>query len=318
MGARSLDRLLTAFSGCLHASSVCMIQDGWRLNFPAFDAVTIHVVLIGSGTVQVGDAAWQPFAPRSIIVVPPHRPHALGAPGADSRAVPGGDHCAPFGDGLAAFTGGDGQRDTLMVCGSVPRQDGQALGLVELLGGTVVEDLADIPSCRPMFDLMLAEVTEPAPGLLVMTEALMRQCLVLLLRRRLLHGEARLPPAMLEHPRLVNAVAAILRSPAAPHSLQNLAAAAGMGRTAFTEAFSRAFGQGPIAFVQEARLRAAARLLLTTDFPVKLVAASVGFASRSHFSRAFAVAFGADPSRFRAHGRSVAGGPALADSDRRA
>jgi len=42
-----------------------------------------------------------------------------------------------------------------------------------------------------------------------------------------------------------------------------------------------------------------AELLRSTKLPVKLIAASIGFASRSHFSRAFASAYGADPSRFR-------------------
>ena len=82
-----------------------------------------------------------------------------------------------------------------------------------------------------------------------------------------------------------------------------------MGRTAFAEAFSQAFGQGPIEFVQKARLRTAARLLATTDFPVKLVAASVGYASRSHFSRTFVAAYGIDPSGFRAGRRPAPGAP---------
>ena len=54
-----LDRVLRAFAGQIHAVSVCVIQDGWRLTFPAFDALTIHFVLTGSGSVRIGDGAWR-------------------------------------------------------------------------------------------------------------------------------------------------------------------------------------------------------------------------------------------------------------------
>jgi len=311
MSGYPLDRLLTAFAGRLHASSVCGIQAGWRLSFPSFDAITLHFVLKGSGSVRIGDGPWQPFAPGSVIIVPPHQGHVLGdAAGRDSS---GGENCAPFGDGLVAFTAGQGPYDTLLACGAIARQDGHALGLTDLLGGAPVEALADeAPAasasaggarCRQVFALMLAEVARPALGFQAMIEALMQQCLILLLRRRLLHGAQPLPAAALQDRRLSAAVIAILESPAAAHSVESLAAVAGMGRTAFAEAFSRAFGQGPIDFVQKARLRAAARLLAVTDLPVKVVAAGVGYASRSHFSRAFAAAYGQDPSGFRRQAR---------------
>ncbi|MFC3123819.1 helix-turn-helix domain-containing protein [Pseudoroseomonas globiformis] len=298
-----LDRLLTAFAGRLHAFSVCSIQDGWRLCFPGFDAVTIHFVLQGSGCVRIGNGDWQPFGSRSVIVVPPLQGHALGYVGADTRESPGGEHCKPFGDGLVAFTAGDGRQDILMVCGSLARQDGHALGLIDLLAGEPVMDLAGSIPARPAFDLMLAEVTQPDLGTQAMAEALMQQCLILLLRQRLRQGETPFPLVTPGDRRLTRAVIAILANPAAPHSVESLAMAAGMGRTAFAEAFSRAFGQGPIDFVQKARLRAAARLLTTTDLPVKVVAISVGYASRSHFSRAFVATYNTDPTSYRQQGQ---------------
>ena len=41
-------------------------------------------------------------------------------------------------------------------------------------------------------------------------------------------------------------------------------------------------------------------MLNDTDLPVKTIAARVGFASRSHFSRAFKNFSGIDPAHFRA------------------
>ncbi len=65
-----------------------------------------------------------------------------------------------------------------------------------------------------------------------------------------------------------------------------------MSRTAFAERFSQIFGQGPMDFVQRVRLRIAARLLTATDLPVKVIASSVGYASRSAFSRVFEATYG--------------------------
>lgn len=294
-----LDRLLATLAARPQAFSVCAIQEGWRLAFDPFDAVIVHCVLKGSGGVRVGNGPWCPFGPRS-IVVPPRRPHALGEPGTPASEVRGEDHCSLLGDGLVAFTAGDGARDTLLVCGTIPAVRGGALGLFDLLRDPVVEDVSSSAVHRQAFDLMLAEVTSPGLGTQTMTGALMQQCLVSLLRRHL-PGDGRGSPlsAALRDPRLARAVVAVLEDPAAPHSVEGLASLAGMGRASFADHFSRAFGQGPIDFVQKARLSAAARLLATTDLPVKVVAASVGYASRSHFSRAFLAAYGAGPRTFR-------------------
>ncbi|MCE4226569.1 helix-turn-helix transcriptional regulator [Methylobacterium sp. C25] len=94
-----------------------------------------------------------------------------------------------------------------------------------------------------------------------------------------------------------------------------MAALAGMGRTSFAEAFAAAFGQGPMEFVQRVRLRIASRLLSGTDLPVKVIAASVGYASRSAFSKAFAIEFGTAPSHFRMVGGMDEGEPERIESE---
>ena len=52
-------------------------------------------------------------------------------------------------------------------------------------------------------------------------------------------------------------------------------------------------------FDMRLRIHRAALLLVETDLPVERIAASVGYSSRSHFSRRFASVMGADPTRFR-------------------
>jgi transcriptional regulator GlxA family with amidase domain len=55
----------------------------------------------------------------------------------------------------------------------------------------------------------------------------------------------------------------------------------------------------PIEFVAKTRLHHAADLLRSTNLPIKVIAGSIGFLSRSHFSRAFREAYGSDPTAFR-------------------
>lgn len=300
MAADTLDRLLTALSVQLHAFSVCDIQQGWRLAFPVFEVITVHYVLKGSGTLRVGDGQWMPFASGSVLIVPARQSHVLGEADPAARTVAAADHCSMLADGLVRFTAGDGSRDILLLCGAIPASQGGALGLLDLLREPVIEDLSVIPAASQAFGLMLGEVTSPCLGTQAMTEMLMKQCMITVLRHSLPRHEPMAPLlSALHHPRLAKAVLAIVENPAGAHSVDSLALLAGMSRTSFAEHFSQAFHQGPIDFLQKARLCIAARLLTTTDLPVKVIATSIGYASRSYFSRAFRTVYGTYPSQYR-------------------
>ena len=303
MAADTLDRLLTALAVRLHAFSVCEIQRGWRLAISSFEAITVHYVLRGSGALRVGNGPWLPFGPCSVLVVPARQPHVLGEPGPIARVVRAEERCSLLADGLVKFTAGDGSRDILLLCGAIPASHSGALGLFDLLREPMVEDLAASGILRNAFELMLAEVASPGLGTQAMTETLMKQCLLVLMRRHLPRDGSSSPlSAALHHPRLARAVLAIIEAPAEPHSVESLALLAGMSRASFAAHFSQAFQQGPIDFVQKVRLRVAARLLTTTDLPLKVIAQSVGYAGPTAFSRAFRTAYGADPTTYRSRG----------------
>ncbi|MGI4944941.1 MAG: helix-turn-helix transcriptional regulator, partial [Janthinobacterium lividum] len=106
----------------------------------------------------------------------------------------------------------------------------------------------------------------------------------------------------------------VIEDPAAPHSVESLAAHAGMSRAAFAGHFSQAFQQGPMDFVQKVRLRIAARLLTTTDFPLKVVAQSAGYDGPAPFARAFRAVYGTDPSSYRSMGTWDAREPGPTDA----
>jgi transcriptional regulator GlxA family with amidase domain len=91
----------------------------------------------------------------------------------------------------------------------------------------------------------------------------------------------------------------VLAEPGLPHSLESLAEISGMSRSSFAERFAVSTGRTPMEFVREVRIRQGGKLLLTTELSVDSVADRVGFASRSHFSRAFREYFSRTPSEFR-------------------
>lgn len=297
---QNLDRLLTALDVAPHAFSVCRIQAGWRMTYPVFNVITVHFVLAGTGHLKVGDAGPLPFAPSSVLVIPASQPHWVGDAAPTADVGPAAEKCELIGDGLIEFTAGNGAQDTLLLCAAVSAPHDAALGLFGLIRQPVVDDIAASGIPAAIFEAMRREVAHAGLGTQAMCQALMKQALITLLRGQWLSiADDSLLAAASNHPRLARTVAAIIAQPGAPHSVDSLAALAGMSRASFSDHFSRTFGQGPIEFVQKTRLRVAARLLEVTDLPIKAVAASIGYAGSRQFSRAFEAAYGSLPTRYR-------------------
>ena len=296
---RSLDQLLTTIDVDPHAFSVCRIQTGWRMTFPAFDAVTVHFVLRGSGHLQVGASPPIPFSQSSVLIVPTSEQHWVGEVSDRAEVREAADRCAVLGDGLVEFTAGSGDDDTLMLCGalSAPYQGG--LGFFDLLRAPTAGDIVTGVIPASVFDAMANEITHAGFGTQAMCQALMKQGLIALLRDRW-ERQTELSGGATFHPRLSKALAAIIGNPAAPHTVDSLASLSGMSRASFSDHFSKTFGQGPIDFVQKTRLRIGARLLRTTDLPIKVIAQTAGYAGPRPFSRAFHAAYDCGPADYRA------------------
>ena len=94
-------------------------------------------------------------------------------------------------------------------------------------------------------------------------------------------------------------LALIYARPGAAWSLESLARAVGLSRTAFAEHFVRCTGMAPMQYLSQWRLRVAADALRHTDGAIKLIAEAAGFGSTAAFTRAFRRTFGVSPARWR-------------------
>jgi AraC family transcriptional regulator len=96
-------------------------------------------------------------------------------------------------------------------------------------------------------------------------------------------------------------------SPAEPHRVRDLAAAAGVHPVHLAREFRRHYGCALSEHLQQRRLQAAAELLIASHEPIAAVAMRAGFADQSHLGRRLRSRAGVTPS----HLRRSAGRPML-------
>ncbi|HEY1447442.1 MAG TPA: AraC family transcriptional regulator [Caulobacteraceae bacterium] len=128
--------------------------------------------------------------------------------------------------------------------------------------------------------------------------------LVNALRAHMLRGPApgdtsEIPTTAFSAYRLHHVMNAILQHPEEEHSLEEMAAQAGVTPSHFCRIFKKANGVSPHQYVMKAKLDRAQELITNSDASLALIANSLGFNSQSHFTRAFRQFTGRTPSDFR-------------------
>lgn len=302
MTAAILNRLLVTLDVAVEAFAVCEVRRGVRLVGKRENAVSVHYVLSGELHIAVEGAAPLVCQAGSIVLVPPNRVQYLAADADPKEAVVAADHCTLVRDGLLLVDAAEGRTgDLRVVCGMIMASVSGSFGLLDNLKSPIVADLSDLPFVRSAYAIMLDEIAEPGLGTRALVGALMKACLVPLIRRHFAQpGQQSELLKAFRNPRLGKAVSSVLDAPAAAHSVASLACVAGMSRSTFAKEFATAFQMTPMEFVAKTRLHHAAELLRATVIPIKVIASNIGFSSRSHFSRAFREAYGTDPTNFRA------------------
>ncbi len=106
-------------------------------------------------------------------------------------------------------------------------------------------------------------------------------------------------------PRLVRVAEQVQHEEAERLTVDDLAALAHMSRRNFERHVRRETGRSPGAFLREARMRRAQRLLANPDLSIDLIAERCGYADRNTFSTRFKTETGHSPARFRERLRRI-------------
>lgn len=177
---------------------------------------------------------------------------------------------------------------------------GAANPLLAALPDLVTVDLAADPALAGAAQLFAAEARVRRCGGGLTLDRLGTVLVVAALRRAIAEGAAIGPGLLagLGHPRLHHALVAMHDAPARPWTMDDLAAVAGLSRSAFMDAFRRVVGRSPGSYLTAWRL-AVGRCALGRGASVKAAARLAGFGSAAAFSRAFGRAYGEPPAAIR-------------------
>jgi AraC-like DNA-binding protein len=182
-----------------------------------------------------------------------------------------------------------------------------------LLGGllpTVVHIQGSNPAAgrlRRTIDSIIEEALADRPGRDLILDRLVEVLLVEALRFRTESVDAIRRPGLLTglaDPLLARALRRLHSDVAHAWSVDELARAAGLSRSVFSERFSRKVGVPPMQYLIDWRMALAKAMLQRDAPPLEAVAAAIGYQSASAFSTAFSREVGSPPSHFA---RSTAG-----------
>lgn len=297
-----LDHLLAVLDIGVTHFTVCDIRSGWGIRFDSCEKASLHYCLEGAGILAVRGGPSIQLEPHSFVLLPPGVAYHLesASPKPVQLEWRARMHGVPIQESIPTVTAGEGQQGVTTACGELRVGLADGADLFATLGEPLVVHFGDTDGLRDQFVMLLAESARPGVGSRVLTEALLKQCLILALRRWIENDSSPLPwLAAMADTRLSRALLAIFEQPAVAYTVDSLAQIAGMSRSAFASAFRTAFGQSPMSLVKLVRLRRASELLITTSLPVTEITRRVGFSSRSNFSQAFSQLYGMDPSLYR-------------------
>lgn len=253
----------------------------------------LHIVEEGELVLTIeGDSRVEHLCPGDVVLLPRGDTHRLGdlgthlsatvRAGADENDEPG-----PVRWLCGTFTIGDPQASHLL--GSLP-----AVIVLRDAPGPVQEGL-DVARRMLMFEL-----ESPSQGSAVMVARILDLIFIQILRAWAAGADAEpnwLAGAL--DPQIGLALSAIYRDPGNDWTVEQLARAANLSRSAFAARFAARVGTPPAAYLAQVRLDTAIDLLRATSVPVAVIAANVGYTSEAAFSRAFKNRYGTPPARWR-------------------
>ncbi len=246
------------------------------------DIGTLHIIEEGELELRIdGDPHVERVRSGDVILLPRGDPHRLSDAG-DGAPAP-----EPARWLCGTFTIGDPQASHLLA----------SLPAVIILRGARGPALEGLEVARRM---LLFEMQSPSQGSAVMVARILDLIFIQILRAWAAGTDAEpnwLAGAL--DPQIGPALSAIHRYPGHDWTVEELARACSLSRSAFAAQFVARVGKPPATYLGRVRLDTATDLLRDTSLSVALIAEKVGYASEAAFSRAFKHRYGTPPARWR-------------------
>jgi AraC-like DNA-binding protein len=274
------------------------VRAPWGLRFSAVTGTTFHVVL--SGTCWLLADGTQPLAlsPGDVVFLRTGSSHAL----ADSPHTPLIDFApersepdSPIGHVRVDGTGAQ----SILLCGAYQLDRTRPHPLLKELP-VFLHLPAGNAELGHLVGLLATEFDQDRPGRDGIVPPLVDAMLLYILRtwadqRTDAPGWAR----ALADPAVGQALRDMHASPAAPWTVEQLAARNGLSRSVFAQRFTALVGEPPVSYLTWWRMTSAGRMLRESDAPLRKVAAQVGYSSEFAFAKAFKRAYGVAPGTYR-------------------
>ena len=268
-----------------------------------------HIViyhLLTEGTVDVSLPGSAPVSARAgdLVIIPSGAAHALGSDLSRPRADGARLIVRRGPDDVPQVRHGGGGEVTRMVCGYLACDSSLFDTVLAALPRVMVVSMREGPGAQWLASSIRFSIAESAAqraGAGTVLAKLSELMFVEAIRR---HIES-LPPeqtgwlAGLRDRFVGKSLALIHSKPAHPWTVEELAGAVGLSRSALAERFTGLIGQPPMQYLTRWRLQLAANLLRSGSRNVAAVAADVGYDSEAAFSRAFKRELGTTPAAWR-------------------
>jgi AraC-like DNA-binding protein len=238
---------------------------------------SLHIIEEGEVELRIGaDSRVEHLRRGDFVLLPRGDQHSLRGAGGGARWLCG------------LFEIGDPQASHLLA--SLP-------AVIILRGGTVFDGLEGLEVARRMIGF---EMQSPTQGSAVMVARILDLIFIQIMRAWAAGADAE--PNWLAgafDPQIGPALSAIHREPCHDWTVEELARACNLSRSAFAARFADRVGKPPATYLAHVRLDAATALLRDSLLPVTLIAERVGYESEAAFSRAFKNRYGTPPARWR-------------------
>jgi AraC-like DNA-binding protein len=166
----------------------------------------------------------------------------------------------------------------------------------------IKSDQARSLALHTTLQLLSSEMSEQAPGSEVVADRLAEVLFIQALRVHIASGGESCRPGWLSaifDPQIGTALKSIHDNVGRSWTVESLAAAAGMSRSAFAARFKELLGQAPLEYLTEWRMQKAVQLLRDPDKKLFDIAKSIGYESDAAFSKAFKRVIGSTPGDYR-------------------